>query len=111
MFRWLRNVVRSWREHREQARIIAPHNLRTLADELRELALLTERASPVDTCALFRLRRIRHEMDALVRLTESAEFENLTVEQRLELHESISRAFEQVLDSAYTSPAPTARLQ
>lgn len=111
MFRWLRSMWRAWREHREHARAIAPQTIRALAAELRELTELTERASPVDARALFRLRRIRHEMDTLVHLTRKPEFRRLSVERRLELHHSLSRSLEQVLESAQASPAPTARLQ
>ncbi|MFV0421147.1 hypothetical protein [Oleidesulfovibrio sp.] len=111
MFTRIKAFFKELRERKKYADRIAPATIRRLAVELRSLTELAVRTGSQQTIPFERIQRIQMEMDQLLDLVNKPEFIRLSVQRRLELHNSLLQSREYLIESVQTTPAPTDRLQ
>ncbi|ABB37916.1 hypothetical protein Dde_1115 [Oleidesulfovibrio alaskensis G20] len=111
MFRRIKRFFSEMQQRRRYADRIAPNTIGRLAAELRGLTELAVRTGPRHAVPYERIQRIQAEMDQLLDLVGRPEFNRLSVQRRLELHDSLLQSRELLIESVQTTPAPTDRLQ
>ncbi|GFM37173.1 hypothetical protein DSM19430T_18570 [Desulfovibrio psychrotolerans] len=111
MFGWMKRICREIRDRIRYSAKISPESIRKLASELQELAVIVERVNPELPERGARIWRIRTEVGQLIDLTGRMEFHRLSVQRRLELHQSLEQSRAQLLESMRSAPTPTDRVQ
>lgn len=107
-------ICRFWKKMQAQSRLrreVSPDSFRATTEELRDLAALAGRLWPSDHEFQRRIRRIVDEMEQLDQLTSKREFNNLTLEKRMELKESLLESRKQLMETVQSAPPPTDRIQ
>ena len=111
MFRWIKDKIERWKAQRKLARQIDPRTFKTMAGEIRDLALLASQLSPRGKDIQTLIRNIIIEMDRLADLADRPEFRRLSTGKRLLLRQGLLESREQLLESIESAPAPTERMQ
>ncbi|GAB7024318.1 hypothetical protein [Salidesulfovibrio brasiliensis] len=103
-----------WGQHRARkalSREVSPLGIRTMAEEVGELARLAAQVS-ASTPELIQLtEQIKDEMEKLENLTAQPEFKKLSTGQRILLRQGLLQSKEQLLQSIDKAASPTHRLQ
>lgn len=111
MFAWIKGKVETWKAQRKLSRQIDPRSFKTMAQEIRDLALLASQLSPRGKDMQKLIRNILIEMDRLSELADRPEFKRLTTGKRLLLRQGLLESREQLLESIESAPAPTETMQ
>ncbi len=111
MIVWLKDKIETWKAHRKLAKQVDPHNLKRLAQEIRDLAILASQLNPRDRDMRQLIRNVLVEMERLSDLTERPEFKRLSTGKRLLLRQGLKQSREQLLESIESAPSPTETLQ
>ncbi len=111
MFAWIKDKIETWKAQRKLSRQIDPHNFKTMAQEIRDLAVLASQLSPRGKDMQRLIRNILIEMERLSELADRPEFKRLTTGKRLLLRQGLLESREQLLESIESAPAPTETMQ
>lgn len=111
MFRWLKDKIEAYKAQRKLAREIDPRAFKTMAKEIRDLAVLASQLSPRNKDMRQLIRNILSEMERLCDLADRPEFKRLSTGKRLLLRQGLIESREQLLESIESAPSPTDTLQ
>ncbi len=111
MLNWFKTKFNEHRERRRIARQIEPESFRTLARELRDLAVIAQRLWPRQHKFYAKIKRIQTEMEQLDKLASKPEFRRLSPQKRMQLRESLIQSRDQLIETVQTAPSPTSMLQ
>ncbi|OBQ56244.1 hypothetical protein [Halodesulfovibrio spirochaetisodalis] len=111
MFSWLASAFRRLTDSIRYKEKVSPEAIRVLAAELRELAQVAEMFATDEVTPIDRIKRIQSETGQLIELTGRAEFRRLSVQRRLELHDSLVDSKRHLLNTMQATPVPTDVIQ
>jgi hypothetical protein len=111
MFAWLAKALSSIKDSIRYKEKVSPEAIRILAGELRELARAAEMFANEEAAPIDRIKRIQSETGQLIELTGKAEFRKLSVQRRLELHESLVDSKRHLLNTMQETPVATDVIQ
>lgn len=111
MFAWLAKAFSSIKDSIRYKEKVSPEAIRVLAAELCELAQMAELFANEEATPIDRIKRIQSETGQLIELTGKAEFRRLSVQRRLELHESLVDSKRHLLNTMQATPVATDVIQ
>ena len=111
MIAWLTKAIQNVKDSIRYKEQVSPETIRQLAAELCSLAQMAEMFAHQETAPLDRIKKIQTETGQLIELTGRAEFRRLSVQRRIELHESLIASKRHLINSMQSTPAATETLQ
>lgn len=111
MFAWLAKALSNINDSIRYKEKVSPEAIRILAAELRELARAAEMFANEEAAPIDRIKRIQSETGQLIELTGKAEFRKLSVQRRLELHDSLVDSKRHLLNTMQETPVATDVIQ
>lgn len=111
MLGWIKEILENWKAQRKLASQIDPRNIKIMAQEIRDLAILASQLSPRGRDIQSLIRNILTEMERLSELADRPEFRKLSPGKRILLRQGLLESREQLLESIESAPSPTERIQ
>ena len=111
MWQWILDTWRRLRAKRHARQEVSPENLRVLAKEIQEIAVLSGRVWARDQGMQERVGKICREMEQLNELLNRPSFKRLPEDKKRELLSSLQVSKKELLKGLQSAPCPTDKIQ